>query len=163
MAIGVCYFPEHWPSERWETDVRQMAEAGIEYVRMAEFSWGRIEPERGEFAFDWLDEAIDLIGEHGMEAVLCTPTATPPKWLVDEHPDVCQRDADGTRREWGSRRFTCFDSPTYREMTERYADNPHVAGWQTDNEFGCHDTVNCYCEDCSAAFSGWLRDRFDSI
>jgi len=171
MAIGVCYFPEHWPRDRWETDVRQMAEAGIEYVRMAEFSWGRVEPERGEFAFDWLDEAIELIGEHGMEAVLCTPTATPPKWLVDERPDVRQRDADGTPREWGSRRFTCFNSPAYREeterivreMTERYADNPNVAGWQTDNEFGCHDTVNCYCEDCSAAFSDWLRDRFDSI
>jgi beta-galactosidase len=39
MTLGVCYFPEHWPSERWETDVTQMADAGLEHVRMAKFSW----------------------------------------------------------------------------------------------------------------------------
>ncbi|WP_424005369.1 beta-galactosidase (plasmid) [Haloarcula salina] len=171
MTIGVCYFPEHWPSDRWETDVAQMADCGIEYVRMGEFSWGRVEPERGSFDFAWLDEAIDLIGDHGMEAVLCTPTATPPKWLVDDHPDIRQRDRDGTPREWGSRRFTCFNSPTYRAeterivrtMTERYADHPYVAGWQTDNEYGCHETVTCYCDDCSEAFSEWLAERYDSV
>ncbi|WP_254272552.1 beta-galactosidase [Haloarcula marina] len=171
MTLGVCYFPEHWPSERWETDVAQMADAGLEYVRMAEFSWARIEPERGEFDFDWLDEAIELVGDHGMQAVLCTPTATPPKWLVDEHPNVRQADADGTPREWGSRRFTCFNSPTYREetkrivrtVTERYADNPHVAGWQADNEYGCHRTVRCYCDDCAAAFREWLEAKYGDV
>jgi len=171
MSIGVCYFPEHWPRDRWATDVARMAEAGIEYVRMGEFSWGHTEPERGRFEFDWLDEAVDLVGDHGMRAVLCTPTATPPKWLVDEHPDVRQEDADGTPREWGSRRFTCFNSPTYREETERivrayaerYADDPTVIGWQTDNEYGCHHTVRCYCEDCAAAFRDWLRERYDSV
>ncbi|MBV0925406.1 beta-galactosidase [Halomicroarcula limicola] len=171
MTIGVCYFPEHWPDERWETDVRQMAEAGLSYVRMGEFAWGRIEPEHGEFDFAWLDEAIGLVGDHGMEAVLCTPTATPPKWLVDEHPDIRQADPDGTPREWGSRRFTCFNSPTYREeterivrkVTERYADNPHVAGWQADNEYGCHDTVRCYCEDCAAAFREWLEAKYEEV
>ncbi|WP_276273190.1 beta-galactosidase [Haloarcula litorea] len=171
MSIGVCYFPEHWPSERWERDVAQMADAGLEYVRMAEFSWGRLEPERGAFDFAWLDEAVDLVGDHGMEAVLCTPTATPPKWLVDEHPDIRQEDPDGTPREWGSRRFTCFNSPTYREeterivrrVTERYADHPHVAGWQTDNEYGCHETVRCYCEDCAAAFREWLEAKYGDV
>ncbi|WEL27938.1 beta-galactosidase [Haloferax volcanii] len=171
MTVGVCYFPEHWSRERWETDISQMAEAGIEYVRMGEFAWRRIEPERGTFDFAWLDEAVELIGKSGMKAVLCTPTATPPKWLVDEHPDVRQREQDGTPREWGSRRFTCFNSPTYRSeterivsvLTDRYADNPHVAGWQTDNEFGCHETVTCYCEDCGEAFSEWLADRYESV
>jgi beta-galactosidase len=171
MSIGVCYFPEHWPSDRWTEDVAEMADAGIEYVRMAEFSWGRVEPERGEFDFEWLDEAIDLVDEHGMEVVLCTPTATPPKWLVDERPSIRQRDRDGTVRDWGSRRFTCFNSPAYREeterivarFTERYADHPAVAGWQTDNEYGCHDTVRCYCEDCAEAFREWCRDRYDDV
>lgn len=39
MTVGVCYFPEHWPRERWPTDVEEMAGAGIEYVRMGEFAW----------------------------------------------------------------------------------------------------------------------------
>lgn len=171
MRIGTCYFPEHWPSERWESDVEAMAEAGIEYIRMAEFSWGVLEPERGEFDFEWLNEAIELIGDHGMQAVLCTPTATPPKWLVDGRPSIRQADPDGTVREHGSRRHYCFNADAYREETERivrrvteqYADSPHVAGWQTDNEFGCHRTVRCYCDDCADAFRAWLADRYHDI
>ncbi|MFP9058942.1 beta-galactosidase [Natrialbaceae archaeon A-chndr2] len=171
MSVGVCYFPEQWPRERWETDVEAMAEAGLEYVRMAEFSWAVLEPERGDFDFEWLDRAVELIGEHGMEAVLCTPTATPPKWLVDERPEILQAEPDGTPRAFGSRRHYCFNSDAYREETRRivekladhYADNPHVAGWQTDNEFGCHDTVRCYCDDCSRAFSEWLAERYEHV
>jgi len=171
MSVGVCYFPEHWPRERWATDVEQMAAAGLEYVRMAEFAWSRLEPERGRFDFAWLDEAVELVGEHGMEVVLCTPTATPPKWLVDERPEILQAEPDGTVRRFGSRRHYCFNSPAYREETrrivdrlaERYAGHPHVAGWQTDNEYGCHGTVRCYCADCATAFRDWLRERYDDV
>ncbi|GAB3688085.1 beta-galactosidase [Salinarchaeum chitinilyticum] len=171
MSVGVCYFPEHWSPDRWETDVEQMAEAGLEYVRMAEFSWARLEPERGQFEFEWLDEAIELVGDHGMEVVLCTPTATPPKWLVDERPEILQEEIDGTTRQFGSRRHYCFNSPAYREetrrivtkMAERYADDPHVTGWQTDNEYGCHGTVRCYCDDCASAFRTWLRERYEDV
>ncbi|MFC6906606.1 beta-galactosidase [Halalkalicoccus tibetensis] len=171
MSLGVCYFPEHWPSERWEADVRRMADLGLEHVRMAEFSWSELEPKRGEFEFGWLETALDHIDERGMEAVLCTPTATPPRWLVDEHPGMLQEEPDGTTRQFGSRRHYCFNSPAYAEetdrivtrMAERFADHPAVAGWQTDNEFGCHGTVRCYCEDCSAAFSEWLRERYGDV
>ena len=171
MSIGVCYFPEHWPRERWETDVEQMADAGIEYVRMAEFSWRVLEPERGEFDFEWLDEIIELIGDYGMKVVLCTPTAAPPRWLVAERPEILQEDRDGTVRSVGSRRHYCFSSAGYREETERvvrvladrYADDPRVVGWQTDNEFGCHGTTRCYCGDCASAFRSWVRQEYDSI
>jgi len=171
MTVGVCYFPEHWPRERWERDVEQMAEAGFSYVRMAEFSWSRIEPEPGEIDLSWLEEAVSLIGDHGMEAVLCTPTATPPKWLVDEYPAILQEEPDGTPRHYGSRRHYCFNSPEYREQTrrivsvmaERFADNPHVAGWQTDNEYGCHETIRCWCDDCATAFREWLSDAYGDV
>ncbi|ESP87074.1 beta-galactosidase [Candidatus Halobonum tyrrellensis] len=171
MNVGVCYFPEHWPAERAEADVERMAEAGIEYVRMGEFAWSRFEPEPGEFEFDWLERAVDLVGEYGMQAVLCTPTAAPPKWLVDEHPDILQAEADGTTRQYGGRRHYCFNSPTYRRETrrivgalaERFADHPAVAGWQTDNEYGCHGTLRCYCDDCASAFRGWLRETYGDV
>ncbi|SFR67811.1 beta-galactosidase [Halogeometricum limi] len=171
MTVGVCYFPEHWPRERWETDAAQMAEAGIEYVRMAEFSWAVLEPEPGSYDFEWLDDAVEILADHGLKVVLCTPTATPPKWLVDRHPEILQADPDGTPRRFGSRRHYCFNSPVYRQETRRivsklaehYADVDAVVGWQTDNEFGCHHTVRCYCEDCAAAFSEWLRATYDDI
>ncbi|MEY7851035.1 beta-galactosidase [Natrarchaeobius sp. A-rgal3] len=171
MSIGVCYFPEHWPRERWETDVEQMADAGLEYVRMGEFSWSRLEPARGEFDFEWLETVLEYVGDRGMQAVLCTPTATPPRWLVDDHPDILQENRDGTTRHFGGRRHYCFNSQAYAletdrivtRLAERFADHPVVAGWQTDNEYGCHDTIRCYCEDCSDAFSEWLRERYDDV
>ncbi|MFC6823604.1 beta-galactosidase [Halopelagius fulvigenes] len=171
MNTGVCYFPEHWDREQWEADIERMAESGIEYVRMAEFSWNRMEPEPGVYEFEWLEEAVNLVGDSGMKAVLCTPTATPPKWLLDEYPSIRQEERDGTPREFGSRRHYCFNSPVYRresrriieEMASRFADNEYVAGWQTDNEFGCHDTTRCYCDDCASAFRTWLREKYDSV
>ncbi|WP_459194554.1 beta-galactosidase [Halosimplex sp. J119] len=171
MNVGVCYFPEHWPREQWEAQVEQMAEAGLEYVRMGEFAWSRYEPEPGVYDLDWLEEAVDLIGEHGMKAVLCTPTATPPKWLSDEHPSILRETRDGTTQGFGSRRQYCFNSPVYRResariverMAERFAGHDAVAGWQTDNEYGCHGTTRCYCDDCATAFREWLRERYDDI
>jgi beta-galactosidase len=171
MNIGVCYFPEHWPDERLETDIEQMAETGIEYVRMGEFAWSRLEPEPGEYDFEWLERAVEVIGDHGMQAVLCTPTATPPKWLVDEYPEILQEEADGTTRHYGGRRHYCFNSEVFRresrrivrKLAEHFADDPVVAGWQTDNEFGCHGTIRCYCEDCASAFRSWLRERYGDV
>ncbi len=32
--IGVCYYPEQWPSNLWEKDISEMAELGIKYVRI---------------------------------------------------------------------------------------------------------------------------------
>ena len=28
-ALGVCWYPEHWPEARWAEDARMMAEAGL--------------------------------------------------------------------------------------------------------------------------------------
>jgi hypothetical protein len=104
-AIGVCYYPEHWPEEVWEEDARQMADVGIEYVRIGEFMWSVIEPSPGG-TFEWglLDKAIETLASHNLKIVLGTPTACPPKWLVDKHPDILPYGDDGRPRKFGSRR-----------------------------------------------------------
>ena len=61
MYIGADYYPEHWPKERWETDIRLMKEAGFNIVRLAEFSWINMEPVEGRFKFTWLDEVLELL------------------------------------------------------------------------------------------------------
>jgi beta-galactosidase len=38
-----------------------------------------------------------------------------------------------------------------------------VAGWQTDNEFGCHNTVRSYSADALRAFRGWLEHRYGTV
>ena len=171
MKLGVCYYPEHWPEELWPDDARRMAELGISWVRIGEFAWSRIEPEPGCFDWDWLDRAVETLAAAGLKIVMCTPTATPPKWLVDAHPDILAWDEQGRPRGFGSRRHYDFSSETYRResvrITEavaaRYGRHPAVGAWQTDNEYGCHDTTISYSPVAAAAFRGWLARRYQSV
>ncbi len=171
MYYGVDYYPEHWPQERWPQDIRMMKEAHINVVRLAEFAWAVMEPKPGQYDFSWLDQAIDLFHESGIQVVLGTPTATPPKWLVETYPDIYMQDSHGAVRGFGSRRHYCYNNPDYRKlsaqiiaaMAERYSDHPGVMGWQTDNEFGCHDTTRCFCPYCEKAFQDWLEAQYESI
>ena len=78
-ALGVCYYPEHWPSEMWVKDAAEMAATGIEWVRIGEFAWSKLEPKPGLFDFDWLDQAIDVLSHAGLKIILGTPTCTPPR------------------------------------------------------------------------------------
>jgi beta-galactosidase len=171
MRLGVCYYPEHWPEWMWKDDAARMKALGIDRVRIAEFAWSRIEPSSGEYQWDWLDRAIDVLGDAGLKVVMCTPTATPPKWLIDRHPDILPIGADGRPRAFGSRRHYDFSSPSYFEasqkicaaVAERYGKHPAVAFWQTDNEFGCHNTVVSYSPAALQRFRGWLKHCYGTI
>lgn len=171
MQLGVCYYPEHWPEETWKLDAKRMKDLGLTWVRIGEFAWSRLEPNPGELHFDWLDRAVDTLGEAGLGVVLGTPTATPPKWLMDMHPDIYAVDVQGRRRDFGSRRHYSFNSPSYwREtkrivtlLAKRYGQHEAVGAWQTDNEYGCHDTVRSYGEHDLQAFRRWLEQRYGSI
>lgn len=171
MQLGVCWYPEQWPEAWWADDVRRMHEIGIRVVRIAEFAWSRLEPEPGRFDWAWLDRAVDALHGAGLGIVMCTPTATPPKWLVDAHPEILAHGLDGKPRGFGSRRHYCFSSPVYREQSqrisrlvaERYGRHPAVVAWQTDNEYGCHDTVLSTSPAAQAGFRRWLAGRYGSI
>lgn len=171
MQLGVCYYPEHWPETKWESDARRMAEMGISRVRIAEFAWSRIEPEPGRYDWAWLDRALSTLASHGLEVVIGTPTASPPKWLVDAHPDILPVTRDGSEMQFGSRRHYDISSPIYREhcariveeMTRRYGMHPAVVAWQTDNEFGCHNTLPSYTRAALQRFRRWLAARYETI
>jgi beta-galactosidase len=171
MKLGVCYYPEHWPKERWPIDARLMRQAGLSLVRIADFAWTAMEPREGEFTWEWLDDAIEALAGEDLRIVLCTPTASPPTWLCRAHPDILPVDAQGRRRRPGSRRHYCPSNATYRQhtarivtaMASRYGGHPAVVGWQIDNEFGCHYTARCYCETCALAFRRWLEARYGTI
>jgi len=168
MYIGTDYYPEHWPKQRWETDIKLMKEAGFNIVRLAEFSWINMEPAEGQFEFDWLDEVLELLDRYDIYAILGTPTAVMPAWCQRKYPETLAMKADGTRIVWGGRKNNCFTSGTYRLLSERitramaehFADTPNVIGWQTDNEFGGTD---CRCPTCRSQFQDWLRKKYGSL
>ncbi len=171
MYFGVDYYPEHWPEERWETDAQMMQAAHFNVVRIAEFAWAKLEPAEGHFDFDWLDRAIEVLNRHGLKVIIGTPTATPPKWLIDKHPDILPRDPDGHVRGFGSRCHYCATNEAYHwytdiivgQLARRYGQHPGVIGWQIDNEFGCHSTVRCYCDSCQRAFRRWLQRKYGTL
>ncbi len=170
FLFGVPYYPEHWhPGDR-KNDAALMAAAGVNVVRVAEFAWDRIEPQPGAFDFSIFDETIDALGAVGIDTILCTPTATPPRWMTSAHPEWFREDASGIRMTHGSRQHVCTNNPEFRQeseritrvMAEHYQDDPRVIGWQTDNEFFCHIS-ECFCPSCMREFQRWLRDRYRDI
>jgi beta-galactosidase len=168
IYVGVDYYPEHWPEERWETDLRMMKEAGFNVVRVGEFSWVLFEPSEGEFDFSWLDRWLELAKKYDIHVILGTPTAIMPAWMAKAYPEALSQKADGTRTVWGGRRHNCFSDENYRRLCERivqkmgehYAHHPSVVGWQIDNELGGND---CRCDKCRANFQAWLKSRYRSL
>ena len=167
-SLGCCYYPEHWSPQIWQSDAEKMVETGLTWVRIGEFAWSRLEPQPGQYDWTWLDRAINILGTAGLQVVLGTPTATPPRWLVDQEPDMLAVDIEGRVRKFGARRHYCFSHIGYRqhcarivtELAERYGSNRYIAAWQTDNEYGCHDTTISYSAAARSAFQVWLRSRY---
>lgn len=171
MELGVCYYPEQWPPSVWSDDAARMKVLGIGWVRIAEFTWSRIQPERNRFDWAWLDQVIDILHTQGLKVVMCTPTATPPKWLVDDMPEMLAVDALGHTRGFGSRRHYCFSHSGYFEaarhiceaVAQRYGQHPAVQAWQADNEYGCHATTLSYSAAARAGFQAWLQSRYGNV
>ncbi len=167
LYFGTAYYPEHWPEGRWPEDIRLMREAGITVVRMGEFAWSTMEPREGQFNFDWLESVIEQLAQSGINTVLGTPTAGPPAWLVSAQPDMLPVDESGRRVQSGNRCHYCVNSPEFhqaarrivRAMGECFGANPHVIGWQVDNEYN----RVCYCDHCRNLFQKFLTEKYGSL
>ncbi len=168
--FGAAYYPEHWAPEALEKDAKRMQDAKFNVVRLAEFAWDMLEPQEGDFQFDFFDNAIETLAQYGIKVFLSTPTAAPPRWLTQKHPEILRINGDNIAMEHGSRQHACHSNATFREyskaitraMANHFKDNPNVVGWQTDNEFNCHFSV-CYCEECQREFRNYLSNKYQSI
>ncbi|HWB99385.1 MAG TPA: beta-galactosidase [Bryobacteraceae bacterium] len=171
MNIGVYYYPEAWPESQWPRDMANIRKLGLEFVHMGEFAWAFMEPQEGSYDFEWLDKNVRLAGDQNLKVVLCTPSATPPIWLVRKHPEVLMVDAHGRRMQHGSREHACWSVPAYREyvgkivteLAKRFGNDPRVWGWQIDNELSHYGKRYCYCDFCQAKFRVWLREKYGTI
>ena len=170
IYLGAAYYPEMWDESEVEKDVIRCKELGINTVRVGEFAWGKMEPKEGEFDFEWLKKAVDKMYENGIYTVMCTPTCTPPRWMLNKYTEMRSVSCDSIRLDVSSRCHVCKTSEIAREknrrivteMAKAFAGHKGIIGWQIDNEiFPYWD--GCYCDKCKSAFRTYLKDRFGSV
>jgi beta-galactosidase len=181
MFFGADYYPEHWvfpyagtadnPEGAWERDAALMVKAGINVVRIGEFSWGLCEPEEGKYDFLWLRRVMDIMGQHGIKVVVGTPTAAPPLWLAKKHPEILPLDEHGRVKHEGTRRAVCLSSDVFWDyskrvvtaMAEALGDHPQLVAWQIDNSMGGNDTEFSFNEATREEWHLWLQAKYEKI
>jgi beta-galactosidase len=181
MYFGVDYYPEHWvypyagtesnPEACWEEDAQMMRDAGVNVVRMGEFTWGLCEPKAGEFDFAWLRRAMEVLAAHGIQTILGTPTAAPPIWLCQAHPEILPVDETGLVRREGTRRAVCLNSDLYwsyskkivTAMAQALGEHPALIAWQVDNGIGGHYTEASFNTDTRKDWQRWLEAKYETI
>jgi beta-galactosidase len=168
ITTGMYYYPEHWPENQWERDIKKMSEMGFEFVHVAEFAWYKMEPVEGKFEFEWLDKVVNLCTKYGMKVVMCTPSPTPPAWMRIQYPETYRMNDDYIRGENGTRGLGSITNSQYRmfvdkivtELGKRYGQNKNIVGWQIDNE---PPAIPDFSPSSQAAFRLWLKDRYKTI
>jgi len=167
MWHGGDYNPDQWPPEVWTEDMRLMNLSGCNVAAVGIFAWTRLQPAEDRFDFDWLDRILDLMAEHGVYAILATPSGARPAWMSARYPEVLRVNADRVRILHGRRHNHCYTSPIFRAkvdlanraLAERYQDHPALLLWHLSNEYG----GECHCELCQAAFRVWLEKKYGTL
>lgn len=170
FLVGTPHYPEHVDESYWARDAERMAAAGFNVVRLGEFAWHIFEPREDQFDFELFDRAIAGLGRRGIKTILCTPTATPPRWLTTHYPEVLRVDGHGRPASHGSRQHADTASPVYRlhsrritrAMADHYRDNPDVIGWQTDNELNTSESRS-YSAASRLEFQKFLEAKYQTI
>ncbi len=170
IYIGAAYYPELWNGSEVDKDIERCKNLGINVLRIGEFAWGRMEPCEGEFDFEWLKVIVDKLYANGIYTVMCTPTCTPPRRMLDKYEKIRAVNTEGRRVRVSSRCHVCKTSEIAREknriivteMAKAFAKRDGVIGWQIDNELFPYGG-GCYCEDCIAAFREYLKEKFGTV
>jgi beta-galactosidase len=166
LTLGVDYYPEAWSPSQWAVDAAAMAAAGIRTVRVAEFAWHMVQPDASStYSWAWLDAALDVLAAHNISAIVGTPTASPPSWLIQSDPTMQLTDINGDVLRYGSRQGINHVHAGFREATvaivaalaDHYADDDRVIAFQVDNEI--HGEFD-YSPLTLSAFQQWLGVKY---
>lgn len=137
ILYGVAYYDEYTPVDRVDEDAKMMKAAGITVVRIAESTWGTLEPRPNVFDFSHIDRTLAAMNREGIKVIIGTPTYAVPTWLARQHPDILLQPG-----AYGPRQNMDITNPHYRAAAERIIvalidhvkDDPAVIGYQVDNE-----------------------------
>ena len=106
---GGDYNPEQWLNrpDILEKDIEYFKKAKINTVSVGMFSWAMLEPEEGNYQFDWLEKVIDSLYAEGISTILSTPSGARPKWLSDKYPEVLRVNEKREKNLFGGRHNHC--------------------------------------------------------
>ena len=121
LLHGGDYNPDQWLDrpDILKEDIRLMKKAGINTATVGVFAWSALEPEEGEFHFEWLHRIMDELYANGIYTVLATPTGARPAWMDEKYPSVLRTEKDGRRNRHGGRHNHCMSSPAFRSQVEK--------------------------------------------
>ena len=90
LLHGADYNPEQWLDrpDILARDIELMKEAHCNVVSMGMFSWSMLEPEEGNYQFEWLESVINNLYNNGIYTFLSTPSGARPHWLAKKYPEV---------------------------------------------------------------------------
>ncbi|HTT22869.1 MAG TPA: beta-galactosidase [Candidatus Sulfotelmatobacter sp.] len=167
ILFGAAYYEEYSPTDRLDEDVRMMKATGITVIRIAESTWGTLEPQEGVFDFSHVDRVLLAMDKAGIKVIVGTPTYAIPTWLAREHPDVLVVTPQG-RSEYGRRQNMDITNRNFRSEAERVIvalvehvkDHQCVIGYQLDNETKAYDTSG---PSVQATFVKWMRERHPDL
>ena len=170
LYIGAAYYPEMWPESEIDRDIEKMKTLRLNCMRVGEFAWGKMEPSEGEFCFEWLKQAVDKLYAAGIYTIMCTPTCTPPRWMLDKYEEMRSMNSEGCREEVSSRCHPCKTSGKMREknaiiveeLAKFFGNHPGIIGWQIDNEIYPYKD-GCYCPACVKEFRIFLKQKYGTI
>ncbi|WP_418969426.1 beta-galactosidase [Alloscardovia omnicolens] len=168
FLFGAAYYDEYilpHNIERIDEDFAMMREAGMNVIRIAEFTWSTEEPGPGVFNFAHVDRALEAAARHDIKVIIGTPTAAVPSWLVELDPHVLAVQDNSGQAKYGARQNMDIVNGTYRFYAERIirklishtAPHPQVIGFQVDNETKYYDSCS---PDMQKLFVQSLRKRF---
>jgi beta-galactosidase len=167
ILFGAAYYEEYAPYDRLDADVAMMKAAGINVVRIAESTWGTLEPQDGVFDFSHIDRVIRAMDKAGISVIVGTPTYAIPTWLAKKYPDVLATTPSGQNR-YGPRQNMDITNPHFRfyakrvirRLVEHVKDQPAVIGYQIDNET---KSYNVSGPDVQRGFVESQKKRFASL
>lgn len=185
MIFGSQYYRFPFPeSHCWERDMNNMRELGFNTVKLWAV-WNEIEPVRGEYHFEALDELMSLAWKNGLHVVINTIPEGAPSWLYEGNEDALYQTASGeTVTSGGPANLPsagwpglCMDKPAaaqavqgfIRAVAAHVANHPAMLTIDVWNEphlepmFDYRNNMLCYCEHSIAQFRQWLRNKYQSI
>lgn len=170
--FGSNYYPEAWDRSEIDKDLDQMVEIGLNCIRIAEFAWDVMQPNKDTYDFSLFREVVDKCKSRGISVVMCSPSHIPPRWMGELDPDLMLLTHEGKRMTFGrGGGFFCYNNETYREYlakfmekaAQEFANDENVVGWQLDNEMNpSAHSYYCCCKTCEIKFRERMREKYDN-